>query len=275
MLDAIFWDINPEIFHFGPFSVRWYGLLYAMGFLVAITLLGKIFKHEGAPEDWLDKVFIYIILAVIVGARLGHCCFYEWDYYSAHPLEILQIWKGGLASHGGALMMLVAVWFLSKFMTKLSFWWLGDRLFVVSALVACLIRCGNLMNSEIYGPPTDLPWGFIFARGDEYPGQACHPTQIYEGLAYITLFFVLLWLYWKRDFGRYNGLLSGIGFTWVFTARFFIEFIKNDQVVREANMTLNIGQMLSLPFIAFGIFLIIRALKKGEIEYKMPKQVKK
>jgi prolipoprotein diacylglyceryl transferase len=282
MLNSIIWNVEPEIFGLGSLAVRWYGLLYATGFLVGITVIERIFRYEKAPEKWIEKVFIYIVLAVIVGARLGHCLFYEWDYYSQNLWEIPQIWKGGLASHGGAIAMVITVLLLSKYMTKQNWLWLGDRLFVGSAFCACMIRLGNLMNSEIYGHPTTMPWGFVFKRGQEkfYGADgnllACHPTQLYEGGAYILLFLFLLWLYWKRDAGKYNGLLTGVGFTWVFAARFIIEFFKNAQVNFEENMLstfgMNMGQMLSIPFVMLGIYLIVRALKKGKIEYHLPKQ---
>ena len=290
MLNFITWNANPEIFSFGPLTVRWYGLFYAIGFFVAITVIERTFRHEKAPENWAEKVFFYFVLAVIVGSRLGHCFFYEWDYYSKNLWEIPQIWKGGLASHGGAIAMIITVLLMSKYMTKQNWLWLSDRMFMGSAFCACMIRLGNLMNSEIYGHPTTLPWGFIFkcdrnslimegkldffdSAGNLLP---CHPTQLYEGGAYLLLFFFLLWLYWKRDAGKYNGLLAGVGFAWVFTARFFIEFLKNTQVNFEENMLssigLNMGQMLSIPFVILGIYLIVRALKKGKIEYKLPKK---
>ena len=274
MLNFITWNVSPEIFNGLP--VRWYGLFYAIGFLVGITAIERIFKREKTPEKWIEKVFMYIILAVIVGSRLGHCFFYEWDYYSQNLWEIPLIWKGGLASHGGAIAMVITVLLMSKYMTKQNWLWLGDRLFVGSAFCACMIRLGNLMNSEIYGHPTDLPFGFIFVRGIEHRGMPCHPTQLYEAGAYILLFAFLLWLYWKRDAGRYNGLLAGVGFAWVFTARFFIEYFKNVQANFEENMLssigLNMGQMLSIPFIILGIYLIIRALKIGKVEYILPKK---
>ncbi|MDR2684866.1 MAG: prolipoprotein diacylglyceryl transferase [Prevotellaceae bacterium] len=285
MLNFITWDANPEIFNLGGLAVRWYGLLYATGFLVGITVIEKMFKHDNAPAQWIDKVFIYIVLAVIVGARLGHCFFYAWDYYSQNLLEIPQIWKGGLASHGGAIAMVIAVLLMSKYMTKQNWLWLGDRLFTGSAFCACMIRLGNLMNSEIYGHPTDMPFALIFKRGQEkfYDASGnllpCHPTQLYEGGAYILLFFFLLWLYWKKDAGKYNGLLTGIGFAWVFTARFFIEYLKNVQADFENGMLssigMNMGQMLSIPFVFLGIYLIIRALRKGKIDYILPKDEKK
>lgn len=276
ILEYITWNPDPVLFHLGSLEVRWYGLIYALGFFLAITIIGKIFKHDGAPEAWLDKVFIYFILAVVVGARLGHVFFYGWDYYKDHLLEIPMVWRGGLASHGGAAAMILTAWLLSKYMTKLSFFWLADRVFVGSALVASMIRIGNLMNSEIYGCPTTLPWGFLFLRGHERFYDAagnllpCHPTQLYESLAYLLIFILLMWLYWKKDAGKYNGLLTGVGFTGIFIARQFIEILKNPQEEFEADMMFNMGQWLSVPFVIFGVYLIVRALKKGKVEYKMP-----
>lgn len=278
MLNYITWNPDPVIFGLGGLEVRWYGLIYALGFFIAINIIGKTFKHDGAPESWLDKVFIYMILAVIVGARLGHVFFYGWEYYSQHLWEIPMVWKGGLASHGGALAMVIVAWLLSKYMTKQNIFWLGDRVFVGSALVAGMIRIGNLMNSEIYGEPTTMPWGFIFMRGDtKYYDDLgnllpCHPTQLYEAIAYIGVFLLLLWLYWKKDAGKYNGLLTGIGFTGIFVARQIIEMIKNPQESFEADMTFNMGQWLSIPFVIFGVVLIIRALKNGKVEYHLPKE---
>ncbi len=267
---SIIWDVNPVALSLGPLEIRWYGVIYAFGFFVAINIIGKIFKKEGAPEEWLDKVFVYFILAVIIGSRLGHVFFYDWAYYSQHPAEIFMVWRGGLASHGGAAAMILTAWLLTKYMTKVSFFWLTDRVFVGSAFVACLIRLGNLMNSEIYGEPTDLPWGFIFVRGDINNTIPCHPTQLYEASAYLLVFFLLYWMYWKKDAGKYNGLLTGVGFLGIFISRQIIEMIKNPQSDFEVDMTFNMGQWLSVPFILFGAFLVIRALKKGPVEYHLP-----
>ncbi|OQA45635.1 MAG: Prolipoprotein diacylglyceryl transferase [Bacteroidetes bacterium ADurb.Bin302] len=263
---SVIWNVDPVAFSVGPITLRWYGIIYATGFLIAIWILSKMFKKEGCPDDWSDKVFIYLVLAVIVGSRLGHVFFYDWAYYSQHPSEIIKIWHGGLASHGGAAAIILAVWLLSKYMTRKPFLWLADRLFVVCSLAASFIRIANLMNSEIYGCVTTLPWGFKFLR--EFPGlpvnlvPVCHPTQLYESLAYFVLFLFLMWLYWKKGAQKHEGLLTGIGFTFLFTARFFIEFIKNDQSDFEAGMILNMGQLLSIPFILVGIWLIVRVFMK-------------
>lgn len=263
ILSYIVWNPDPVAFSLGPVEVRWYGIIYATGFLFAVWLVSKMFKSEGYPEEWADKVFIYLVIAVIVGSRLGHVFFYDWAYYKDHLLEIFQVWKGGLASHGGAMALIIGVWLMAKYMCHKPFLWLADRIYVICAPVAALIRVGNLMNSEIYGCETTLPWGFKFLR--DYPGlpvelvPVCHPTQIYESLAYLTMFLFMLWLYWKSDARRREGLLTGIGFLWTFLSRFIIEFIKNDQSEFEAGWILNMGQILSIPFIILGTWLIIRA----------------
>lgn len=266
ILLSITWNVDPIAFSVGPISVRWYGLLFALGFLVAVYLLSKMFKAEKCPDDWADKTFLYIILGVVIGARLAHVIFYDWAYYKDHLLEILMVWHGGLASHGGVLGGVIAMIFLSKKVMKKPLLWLGDRVFTVAGITAACIRMGNLMNSEIYGCETSLSWGFKFLRDfPRVPVEAvpvCHPTQIYEALAYFSMFLVLMFLYWKKDFGKkYTGMLFGIGFLWVFLFRFIVEFIKNDQSAFEADMILNMGQLLSIPFIIYGIYLIIRALK--------------
>ena len=212
-------------------------------------------------------------MATIVGARLGHVFFYQWDYYSAHPWKILATWEGGLASHGGAIGIIIAVILFSIFTAKRNPLWTFDRLTVAIALVGCLIRIGNLMNSEIFGHATDLPWGFRFVRSSEwlsmYAPQACHPTQIYEALCYLALFGLMMWMYWRRNAGERPGLLFGTFLVGTFASRFLIEFIKNDQVPFEADMALNMGQWLSLPFVALGVFLIVWALchKRVKLDY--------
>jgi len=266
ILAYIHWNVSPEIFSLGPLHVRWYGLMFAVGFLFGYSHVEKMFKHENLELKWLESLFIYMIAATIVGARLGHVLFYGWDYYSQHPIEILYVWQGGLASHGGTLGILIALFFWSKKVSKRSILWVLDRVVVPTALVAALIRFGNLMNSEIYGVETTMPWGFIFERNDETIAK--HPTQIYESLSYLFTFAIMLYMYWKTKAKDYQGLIVGVFFTLVFTARFLIEYIKEDQEAFEATMSLNMGQWLSIPFVLAGISLIVLAIKKGPVIYQ-------
>lgn len=265
MLGYITWNVSPEIFTW-PVTVRWYGLMFAIGFWLGYNIVSNMYKREGAPESWMGLLLLWVAAGTVIGARLGHVFFYEWDYYSQHPIEILYTWKGGLASHGGAIGVIVAVLCYSYFTTKRSPLWTFDRLVVAIALVGAMIRFGNLMNSEIFGHATTLPWGFMFVRSYEwhkfYFGQACHPTQIYESLCYLALFGLLMWMYWRRNCGERPGLIFGTFLVGTFLSRFFIEFIKNDQEAFEADMVLNMGQLLSIPFVLAGVFLIVRALMR-------------
>lgn len=273
LLDSIIWDMSPDLIS-EPVTIRWYGLMFAIGFLVGYDIVARMFRHEGAPERWLGLLLIWTMAGTIIGARLGHCFFYEWDFYSSHPAEIIKVWKGGLASHGGAIGVILAVLCFSWITTKRSPLWTFDRLVVPIALVGGLIRLGNLFNSEIFGGPTDLPWGMMFVRSYEwntnFAGMACHPTQIYEALCYFTLFAVLMWMYWKRNAESRPGLIFGIFLIGTFLSRFLIEFIKNDQEAFEATMTLNMGQCLSIPFIVLGIFFVWRALRRPPVKLSFP-----
>jgi prolipoprotein diacylglyceryl transferase len=197
-------------------------------------------------------------IGTVVGARLGHCLFYEPAFYLSHPLEILKVWHGGLASHGAGLGILFVVG-LFAYKEKRGYFWTLDRIAIIVALSGFLIRTGNLMNSEIYGVETSLPWGFVFLRNNEVVPK--HPTQIYEGLAYLFIFFLLLWMYWRKKGDVYQGLLISIFLILVFTARFFIEFVKEVQVPFEAKMLINMGQILSIPFILFGFLGLWLSLK--------------
>lgn len=243
------WDPNPEIFRIGSLAIRWYGLLFASSFFFGYFLMRKMFRNEGLADEVLDRLTIYMAVGTVVGARLGHCLFYEPTFYLSHPLEILKVWHGGLASHGAAIGILFAVG-LFAYKEKRGYFWTLDRIAIVVALSGFLIRTGNLMNSEIYGVETSLPWGFVFLRNNEVVPK--HPTQIYEGLAYLLVFFLLLWMYWRKKGDVYQGLLISIFLILVFTARFFIEFVKEVQVPFEAKMILNMGQVLSIPFILLG-----------------------
>lgn len=278
---AIQWNASPELFNLGPISVRWYGLMFAMGFLFGFTILTKMFKSEGSNPEWVEKLFVYVIIATIVGARLGHVFFYGWEYYSQHLIEIvLPIAKGvdgykfvgfqGLASHGGAFGILLAVIIFSKRVTKRPVLWTLDRLLVPVALVGAMIRTGNLMNSEIYGVATNLPWGFIFERNSETIAK--HPTQIYEALCYLISFGLLMYFYYKtKDLKDRTGFLTGVFFIGIFFTRFLIEFVKENQEAFEAGMTLNMGQILSIPFVLTGIYLIYHALTNPPVIYQKSK----
>lgn len=274
MLDFVIWNVDPTFFSVGPITVRWYGLMFAVGFLLGYNILGRIYRHEGAPEKWLGILLLWVVGATIIGARLGHVFFYEWSYYSQHPADILKVWEGGLASHGGTIAIIIAVFFYSWFTTRRSPLWTFDRLVIPIALVGGLIRIGNLMNSEIFGTDTDLPWGFMFLRSRQwhemYEGLGCHPTQLYEAMCYFALFALLMWMYWRKNAEEHPGLIFGVFFIGIFLPRFLIEFIKNDQVDFEAGMTLNMGQLLSIPFILIGVFFVIRALMRPKVHIDFP-----
>lgn len=269
MLDFITWNADPLLID-SFVKIRWYGLMFALGFWIGYNIVARMFRHEGAPERWLSILLLWTVAGTIIGARLGHVFFYEWEYYSQHLGDIWKVWEGGLASHGGTIGVICGVLLFSKITAKRSPLWTFDRLVVPIALVGAMIRTGNLMNSEIYGHPTDMPWGFIFVRGHEFPGVPCHPTQIYEALAYLALFGILMWMYWKRNYEERPGLIFGTFLTVLFTARFLIEFVKNDQVGFEAGMALNMGQLLSIPFILIGIFFIIRAMRRPPVKIDFP-----
>ena len=255
-------------------QVRWYSLMFVAGFCLGWFIFQWFCKNEKLNPRILDSLLITLIVGTIVGARLGHCLFYQPDYYLGSWkgfLEIFMPWEGGLASHGGTIALFFAmIWFARKYGRKnnFDFVWLLDHLAVAVGFAACFIRLGNLFNSEIYGGPTNLPWGFIFVRNEET--EPHHPTQLYEALSYLLLSLTLLWVY-KYHFTRakraekshlYRGTLIGIFFIWCFGSRFLIEFIKNDQVDFEAGMALNMGQLLSIPFVLLGIGFLVYANKK-------------
>ncbi|OKL39390.1 prolipoprotein diacylglyceryl transferase [Pontibacter flavimaris] len=257
LLNYITWNVDPEIFHIGPLSIRWYGLLFALGFIIGQRILTKIYVAEGRTEGDVDVITIYMIIGTVVGARLGHTLFYSPEYYLSNPIEILKIWEGGLASHGATIGILLALWLFSR-KYKFDYMWVLDRIVIVVALGGALIRLGNLMNSEIFGHPTNLPWGFIFLRQNEYSHVPRHPTQLYESLSVFLLFVLLYWLWKKYKEALPKGLLFGIFVTALFTFRFLVEFLKENQVEKEASMALNIGQLLSIPLIIIGLFILFK-----------------
>jgi len=261
---AINWDVDPVIFHLGRLSVKYYSLLFVSGFILGYYLFTWFYKREGLPAKLLDPLLYAMLLCTLVGARLGHVLFYDPAYYFAHPIEILQTWKGGLASHGGAIGVMLGIWwYVNRYGKKygFDFFWVIDRLAIAVGFEGCLIRLGNLFNSEIYGDPTDLPWGFVFKlRGETVPK---HPTQIYEALAYLALGIILLWVYRKYLPKLKRGVIFSVFIIGCFTARFFIEFIKQVQEPFEKGMSLNMGQLLSIPFILAGIIILIWVHKHG------------
>lgn len=259
-LGAIVWDVDPTIFSVGSLSIRYYGLCWAVGILLGYWLLGNLAKREGVPEAVVDKMALWSVLGVFVGARLGHCFVYDPAYYFAHPLEVFKVWEGGLASHGGIVGVLIAMYLVAR-KEKLSMLWVMDHVTIPIALIATFIRIGNLMNSEIYGVETSLPWGMIFERNGEVLPK--HPTQIYEALSYFTVFVVLLVLYFKWDnFKRKRGLPFSLAMVSMFTARVLIEEIKNVQSPFEEGWALNLGQIQSLPFLAVGVVLLVWAVRR-------------
>lgn len=253
-LSYITWNLDPEIFHLGPFSIRYYGILFALSFYMGYIIMLKFFKKENLSAELLDKLTIYMAVGTVLGARLGHCLFYQPDYYFSHPLEIIKIWHGGLASHGAGIGILIALYLFSRKYKKPYLWTL-DKIAIVVALAGFFIRTGNLMNSEIYGDVTNLPWGFIFKHNGEILPK--HPTQIYEALSYLLIFFLLYFLHNKKSIKLKNGTIFGLFMSLLFTVRFLIEFIKEVQVNFENSMTLNMGQILSIPFILIGIGIIV------------------
>ena len=298
MLDFITWDVSPFIF--GDSGIRWYGLMWAIGLYVCWKVNDIMYKKENCPAEWSDQLFFWMAAGVIIGARLGHCWFYEWHQYGEpwhlfgweftyrnpyieNPLRLLRIWEGGLSSHGGAIGLITAAILLNKYKFSrypqfgTSWLWILDRLCVGVCITGALIRFGNLMNSEIYGDPTTLPWGFIFVNGDTYRDVPCHPTQIYEILYCLVAFAVTYPMYKFTQARRREGLLLGVFLEIVFFTRFCLEFIKLDQEAFEAGHILNMGQVLSLPFVALGIFLIIRAYKRplSPVVDKQPESLEK
>lgn len=260
MLSYIIWNPDPYVFDLDFYALRWYSLFFALGFVFSYLILRGHFKKAGLEEEMLEKLTIYVVLATIIGARLGHCLFYDWDYYSDHIAEIFLPVRfepefeftgfQGLASHGGIFGIVVAVLLYSRKYNVRALW-LFDKLSLVGALAGACIRFGNLMNSEIIGKPADVPWAFVFERVDSVPR---HPGQLYEALSYLLIFVILFFL--TRNNKREPGFIFGLFFVLLFSARFIIEFFKADQSDFEAGMILNMGQLLSIPFILFGLWLL-------------------
>lgn len=276
----VVWDADPEMFTIPGINwpVRWYGLLFACAFLASQFVMGKVFKVEHRPAKYLDILTIYIVVGTIVGARLGHCLFYEPATYLRDPIRILKIWEGGLASHGGAIGIILAMWLYCR-RTGESLMWLFDRITLVVPLSGMFIRMGNLMNSEIVGLPTNVPWAFKFIKGEDQmlyqmhgidAVPARHPSQLYEAIFCLFLFvlMLLLWRYKRQSLPP--GFMFGLFCVLLFTQRFIGEFFKEVQVSWENKIDLNMGQNLSIPFVVFGAFLMIYSYRKKKLAQKKP-----
>ncbi len=272
-LMTILWDWDPVLLSLGSFDIRWYGLMWAIAILAAERICAYMFKREGLPQRTVESGFMWIVLGTFIGARVGHCLFYEPDVYLAEPWRIItDIRQGGMASHGATIGILLGIWGFTH-TNRLPFIWGIDRIAIVAPLSGALIRLGNLFNSEIIGYPTDMPWGFQFPLCYEDRAiqlledvPARHPAQLYEALCYFLTFGLLFWVYSRKDLGRRRpGLLFGIAMLGIFLTRFFIEFLKERQEAFEDGWVLDMGQLLSVPFVLFGIFMIARAFMKPEV----------
>jgi phosphatidylglycerol:prolipoprotein diacylglycerol transferase len=268
------WNVDPVIFWItNTFPLKYYGALFAIGILLGYYIVRKIYKSENQPVENLDSLLIYVIVGTILGARLGHCFFYEPAYFLQHPIEILLpiqkingvyqfVGYQGLASHGGTIGVLTALFlYCKKF--KVGLLWLLDRASIAVPVTGAFIRLGNFMNSEIYGKPTDGSWGVVFQRDDLLPR---HPTQLYEAFTYLMIFVVLYKMYRSETIRSKNGLLFGYFLALLFTARFLIEFFKENQESFENDMLINMGQILSIPFVLIGLGLIFWKCKKGAVQ---------
>lgn len=259
ILNYIIWNVDPDIFVIPYLNhpVRWYGLSWALAFLLSQQVIYYIYKRDGKAREEVDTLTIYMVIAAIGGARIGHVLFYEPAEFFNQPLKIFAVWEGGLASHGGAIAILIALYFFAR-KTQVKYLWIVDRLVIVSALSGCLIRLGNLMNSEMIGTPTSLPWAFIFTRVDNIPR---HPGQLYEAIYCLLLFGLLFWIYYKKGNRLNNGILTGLFLTILFSLRFVDEFFKINQEAFEDGLLLNMGQILSIPFVILGIVILMWSIR--------------
>ena len=263
----ITWDVNPDAFElpFLNFPVRWYGLLFALSFLLGQQVMYFIYKKEGRSSGEVDTLTIYVALATVIGARLGHVLFYDPVYYFHNPSKIIATWEGGLASHGAGIGLFIALYLFAR-KTKVPYLWILDRMTIIVASTGCLIRLGNLMNSEMVGVPTTMPWGFVFVLVDDVPR---HPSQLYESICCFFLFIGLFWAWHKLRDRMANGFLFGWFLTILFSFRFIDEFFKINQESFEDGMILNMGQLLSIPFILAGIIILFLNKKKNQETIKI------
>jgi prolipoprotein diacylglyceryl transferase len=268
---AIQWNVNPELFNIGPFHIRYYGLMFILAFATGAFIFAFILKREKLPLSILIRLLNIVFLSTFIGARIGDCFFYYPEYYLQHQLQIFFPFSDGkftgftgLSSHGAAIGLLAGLYLFSR-SAKLSYLWLLDRIVIVIALGGFFIRIGNLMNSEICGLPTNLPWGFVFLRNNEYIAR--HPAQLYEAFAYLSIFIFLGYCYVKKHAKLVQGLLLGMFLILTFTARFLIEYLKAPQIIGDETLFLSIGQKLSLPFIFAGAFILMGIIMRIDIKH--------
>jgi len=260
---VIRWTVDPQIFPDTIIPVRWYGLMFALAFLMGYYIMRRFLAHEGKDVNLMDSLLAYVMVGTILGARLGHVFFYDWGYYKNHLGEILMVWKGGLASHGAAIGVIAAIYFFSKYRLKMPTLWTLDRVVITIAVGAFFVRIGNLFNHEIIGKASDLPWAFQFTKAYvPDPETPRHPAQLYEALCYLGYFFLMFWMYWKTNFKNLQGFFFGLFLVLIFGTRFFVEFVKENQVAFEDEMTLNMGQWLSIPAVAIGLWFMWQAYTK-------------
>lgn len=263
-LSYIIWDPNLFAFHIGSFGIRWYSLCWGIGLALAYILVRRLYKEQKIKDEYFDPLLLYCFVGILAGARLGHCLFYQSEYFLSsweHAVEMIVpmhhmadgSWKyvgyEGLASHGGTIGLIIALYLYYR-RTHLNLWIVLDNIAIATPITACFIRLGNLMNSEIIGKVTDVPWAFIFEKVDKVPR---HPGQLYEAIAYAVFFFVGWYLYRHKPQKVGTGFFFGLCLTLIFTFRFFIEYTKDIQVDFESGMFLNMGQLLSIPFVIIGI----------------------
>ena len=254
----ITWNIDPVLLHLGAIQMHWYGLLFATGLVVAYMLSEYILKRENRDVALLEPLFTYVVIGLLVGARLAHVIFYDLNYYMQHPLEIMMIWHGGLASHGGFIGAALGVWLFSR-KYRVPLMWLLSRATIPAMFVAGCIRIGNFFNSEIVGKATDGSWGVIFARVDNIPR---HPVVLYESISYFLICFVLLWLYKHLSAQKFTDIGFALALILGFSARFVLEYFKTAQSEFAHDLPILMGQLLSIPFILTGVLLLIYNLRK-------------
>lgn len=264
------WDVTPEIID-GWSTPNLYGLLFVTGLILGYFVVRKMFRTDKINDAYMDKLVLFMILSTIVGARLGHVFFYDWAHYKNNLLDIFKVWEGGLASHGGAIVILIALYYFAKKVIKLPYLWILDRIVVAIALAGCFIRLGNLVNSEIVGKLTNAPWAFTFphyynSELQDFDPRPRHAAQLYEAIAYFISFVILYVMYWKKKLYKKSGVVFGAFLVLIWGARFTIEFVKVGQADRDADLLLNTGQLLSIPFFLLGVVLIIIGMRKSDFE---------